>query len=119
MIGFLEEGEQKKGLATAIIVLFSVAIILSFVISFTFQVYLLVLRCKKSKARDESKMEYSNIQAVGTDKELQTADAKKESEIDEEVGATPVTGASVKPQKIVLEESNVQPEVDDEASDQI
>lgn len=115
MIGFLEEGKQKKGLATAIIVLFSVAIILSFVISFIFQVYLLVLRCMKSKAKEESKIEYSNIQAVGADKELQTADAKKESEVDEEAGASPVTGTVVKPQKVVLEESKEQPEFADEA----
>jgi hypothetical protein len=48
--GFLEDGDPDEDLATAIIVLFSIDIILCFILGFGFQMYLVVLKFKKSEA---------------------------------------------------------------------
>jgi hypothetical protein len=50
--GFLEDGDPNEDLATVIVVLFTINIVMSFVLGFAFQVYLLILKCKKDKNID-------------------------------------------------------------------
>jgi ABC-type multidrug transport system fused ATPase/permease subunit len=67
MIAFLDDGEQKTGFATAIIVLFSITIIGSFVISIIFQIYQLCQRRKRSKVEKEAEINESNIHMKNND----------------------------------------------------
>ena len=50
--GFLEDGDPDEDLATVIIVLFTINIVISFVLGFVFQIYLVTLKCKKNKEAD-------------------------------------------------------------------
>ena len=67
MIAFLDDGEQKTGFATAIIVLFSITIIGSFVISIIFQIYQMCLRRKRSKVEKQAEVNESNIHIKNND----------------------------------------------------
>ena len=60
MVAFLENGEQRTGFATAIIVLFSTTTIGSFFISIIFQVYLILIRRKRAKTEMVTKIEIQN-----------------------------------------------------------
>lgn len=53
-LGFLEDGDQNEGLATTIIVLFTIDIIISFIVGFGFQIYLLTRRGQNPKLRDDA-----------------------------------------------------------------
>jgi hypothetical protein len=51
--GFLKDGDPNEDLATAIIVLFTINIVIGFVLGLGFQLYLLIVKCKENRKEDK------------------------------------------------------------------
>lgn len=99
MIAFLEDGKQKTGFATAIIVLFSATIIGSFVASITFQLYLLLFRKKRTPEEHEGEDNVPNYSVM-------TPGAKEPVKENNDFEESKDAGQNYREKSLVIEDSN-------------
>lgn len=84
MVAFLDNGQQRTGFATAIILLFSTTIIGSFVISIIFQVYMILVGRKRAKTEMVTKIEIQNASNMSLHNKGRDENTNRQEEVKEE-----------------------------------